>query len=298
MSIRAKIIKRLLRSQMSGWADGSVEEQRIRQNKSVQSIKLPANTHCQPVDVNGVPAEWIESPDVTSGVFLYLHGGAYSIGSITSHRELIARLAHATGMRGLAINYRLAPEDPYPAALEDALTAYRWLLSEGIDASKIIIIGDSAGGGLALALLSALSNTGESLPAGAVCLSPWADLTNSGASFQSKANRDPYLTFDILEMYAGYYAGEQDRKLPLISPLYADFSDFPPLLIHAGSDEVLLDDATRVAEKADKAGVDVTLKVWDGLFHVFSIISFLPESKKAMENIAQFTAVCVSGDSE
>ena len=293
MRLQTKLIKRLLFIHMSGWADGSIKTQRARQNKLRKFIKLPANTHCQPVDANGVSAEWIESPDSKSGILLYLHGGAYAIGLIASHRGFVARLAHATQLRGLAINYRLAPEHPHPAALEDALTAYQWLLSECVDPSQIIIAGDSAGGGLTLALLTALRDAGKPLPAGAICLSPWADLTNSGASFQSKADLDGFLSFDILEMYAGYYAGEQERTSPLISPLFADFTGFPPLLIHVGSDEVLLDDARVVAKNAQKAGVDVTLKIWEGLFHVFPMVPFLSESKKVMESIAAFTAVYV-----
>lgn len=290
MSIQAKIIKKLMPILMSGWSDGPIEAQRARSDRSSRFFKLPTNTSCQPVDADGVPAEWIDAPDADSGVFLYLHGGAYAINSINTHRELVARLAHATHLRGLVIDYRLAPEHPHPAALEDALTAYRWLLTQGFAPSQIIIAGDSAGGGLALATLIALRDAGETLPAGAVCFSPWVDLAHTGASIQSKAKADPILSFAILEMYATYYAAGQDRKMPLISPLYADLSGLPPLLIQVGSDEVLLDDAVRFAENARKAGVDVTLEVWDGLFHVFHTVSFLPETMQAAENIARFVA--------
>lgn len=290
MSIQAKIIKKLMPRLMSGWSEGPIEEQRARQEKSNRFTKLPADTICQPVDADGVLAEWIDAPDAVSGAFLYLHGGAYALNSINTHRELVARLTHATKLRGLAIDYRLAPEHPHPAALEDALAAYRWLLTEGFTPSQIVIMGDSAGGGLALATLIALRDAGEPLPAGAICISPWVDLAHTGASIQSKAKADAILDIDSLERYAGYYAAGQDRKRPLISPLYADLSGLPPLLIQVGSDEVLLDDSVRCAENARKAGVDVTLNVWDGLFHAFPIIAFLPETKEAVENIAAFVA--------
>ncbi len=292
MSLLAKIVKKILPF-MPDWTDGTIDEQRARQENALRFAKFPADTDCRPVDADGIPAEWIETPETDFGVLFYLHGGAYAIGSIKSHRKFVAQLAHATRLRGLVINYRLAPEHPHPAALEDAVTAYRWLLAEGVDPSQIIIAGDSAGGGLTLATLATLRDAGDALPAGAVCFSPWADLTNTAASFQSKAKDDSMLSFDKLEMYAAYYADEQDRTSPYISPLYADFSGFPPLLIHVGADEVLLDDSTRVAVKAEKAGVDVILEIWDGLFHVFPMLSFLPETKKVVESVAEFAAGCV-----
>jgi acetyl esterase/lipase len=237
-----------------------------------------------------VPAEWIEASDADLGVILYLHGGAYALGSINSHREIVARLARTTKMRGLAIDYRLAPEHPYPAALEDAIAAYLWLLTQGYDPSQIIIAGDSAGGGLALGTLVTLRDAGKPLPAGAVCISPWTDLATTGASIQNKAKVDLILDPDSLEKYAKYYAGEHELTSPLISPLYADPKGLPPLLIQVGTDEILLDDATRFTKNAQESGVDVTLEIWDQMFHVFQMISFLPETKKAVGNIAEFVA--------
>ena len=290
MSVQAKIVKKLLPLQFSGWSKGSIEEQRAKQEKSTRFIKFPVNTRCQPVSVDGISAEWIEAPDANLGVMLYLHGGAYALGSVKVHREFIARLAHATSTRIIAINYRLAPEHPFPAALEDAHTAYRWLLAQGFAPSRIIIAGDSAGGGLTLAMLTALRDAGEALPAGAVCISPWLDLALTGASFQKNAKIDPILSADILEIYAKYYAGEQALTTPLLSPLYANMKGLPPLLIQVGGEEVLLDDAKRCAEIAREAGVDVTLEVWDELFHVFQLVGFLPESKEAIGHIAWFVS--------
>ncbi len=288
MSIRAKIIKRLISIQMSGWSDGPVEEQRARQARTARYIRLPADIRCQPVDANGVPAEWIAAPDVGRGALLYLHGGAYVLGSIQVYRDLVARLARATHTRVLAIDYRLAPEHPYPAALDDAITAYRWLLKGDVDPSHIMLVGDSAGGGLTLATLVALRDAGEPLPAGAVCLSPWTDLALTGASVQSKAGSDPILDPDSLRCYASYYADERDKTLPLLSPLYADFEGLPPLLFQVGTDEILLDDAVRCADKAREAGVDVTLTIWDEMVHVFQMMGFLTESKDAIRQIAEF----------
>ncbi len=296
MSLQAKIVKKLLPLQFSGWSKGSIEEQRARQEKNTRFIKLPADIQCQPISVDGISAEWIEAPDAKSGVMLYLHGGAYALGSINIHREFIARLARATNMRVLAINYRLAPEHPFPAALEDANTAYLWLLAQGIKPAQIIIAGDSAGGGLALAMLAALRDAGETLPSCAVCISPWTDLALTGASLQNNAKVDPILSSDTLEIYAKYYAGEQALTSPLISPIYADMKGLPPLLIQVGGEEVLFDDARRCAEIAREAGVDVTLEVWDEMFHVFQIIGFLPESKKAVENIARFVSTYLAID--
>jgi acetyl esterase/lipase len=186
VSLQAKIVKQLLRFRFSDWSQGSIEEQRARQVRSVSWNRLPADVVCRPVSAYGIGAEWIEEPGADAGVILYLHGGAYALGSIDTHREFVARLARTAGMRGLAIDYRLAPEHPYPAALEDATGAYDWLLAEGVAPSRIIIAGDSAGGGLALAALVALRDAGKPLPAGAVCISPWMDLALTGASIQTK----------------------------------------------------------------------------------------------------------------
>ncbi len=290
MSIRNKIIKKLVSFLMSGWSKGTIEEQRTRQEKMSKYAKLPADIQCQPINVEGISAEWINAPDADLGVILYLHGGAYALGSINVHREFIARLALATKMRCLAINYRLAPEHPFPAALEDATAAYHWLLTQGVDPSQIIIAGDSAGGGLALVTMVTLRDAGEQLPAGAVCISPWTDLSLTGASIEQKSKLDPILNPTSLDMYAKYYAGEYELTSPLISPLYADLHELPPLLIQVGADEILVDDAIRLTEKARDARVDVTLEIWDEMFHIFQLIPFLPETKKAIGSIAEFVS--------
>ena len=221
-SFQARLIKKILQVRFSGWSEGPITEQRSRQEKSAGYARLPKGSQCQPVDINGIPAEWIESPPAEAGVILYLHGGAYALGSINGHREFIARLTLAAQSKALAINYRLAPEHPFPAALEDALAAYRWLLSQGLNSSCIVIAGDSAGGGLAIATLVALRDAGDPLPAGAVCISPWVDLALTSASIHQNSRLNPILDPKGLEMYAGLYAGSRELTFPLISPLYTD----------------------------------------------------------------------------
>ena len=265
-----------------------VAEQRARAEKMARFFRLPKGMQYQPVDANGVPAGWFIPGQAADGVMLYLHGGAYALGSVNAHREFLARLTTAIGKRILAIDYRLAPEHPYPAALEDAVTAYRWLLGQGIAARQIVIAGDSAGGGLTLAALLAVRDEGQPLPAGAVCISPWVDLALAGDSMQEKADVELVLDRDSLAMFAALYAGDEPLTDPLISPLYADLTGLPPLLIQVGTDEILLDDAARFAHKAQAAGVDVTLEVWQGMFHVFHIFPFFAETAEAVAQIAEF----------
>lgn len=287
-SIQSRIAEIFLHLQFSNWSEGTIAQQRTRQEKTAQYMPVPRQVKCRAAEVNGVAAEWIEAPNPGPGVILYFHGGAYNLGSVNVNRELIARLAVATRSRALAINYRLAPENPFPAALEDAVSAYRWLLEQGSDSSQIIFAGDSAGGGLAIASLVAIRDSGTPLPAGAICISPWVDLALSGESIQVKSAVDPILNHTSLVQYAKEYAGDVPLTSPLISPLYADLENLPPLLIQVGTNEILLDDAKRIADKARQAGVEVTLEIWEGLFHVFHLFGFLPETQKATQQIVDF----------
>lgn len=289
-SISARIAGKLMRVLFSGWSDGTVAQQRARQARGAGLSPLPKGIRHRPVAIDGIPGEWIEGPDAGAGVLLYLHGGAYVLGSVAIHRELIARLALATRTRALAIDYRLAPEHPYPAALEDLVRVYRWLLQEGYDPARIFIAGDSAGGGLTVAGLIHLRDSGDRLPAGGICISPWVDLTLSGQSVRDNARLDPILDPASLAMYAEYYRGSRERSSPQISPLFADLRGLPPLLIQVGANEILLDDAVRLVERARQAGVDSTLEAWDGLFHVFHLFAFLPETRQAVDSIARFVA--------
>jgi acetyl esterase/lipase len=239
---------------------------------------------------NGVPGEWI-IPDGTrtERVILYLHGGSYSAGSSHSHRALAANIAHAAKSRALTVDYRLAPEHPYPAALEDALAAYRWLIEKQIKPEQISVAGDSAGGGLTVALLLALRDLCIPMPASAVLLSPWTDLSASGESWQTNAKADYVINGEKLQVAARMYLGGTDPRSPLASPLYANLGGLPRLLIQVGSDEILLSDSTHLAEHARRAGVDVTLEIWEGMQHVWHFAAnIVPEAREAIEKIGEF----------
>ena len=242
------------------------------------------------VSANNVPAEW-NTPENAVGqrVMMYLHGGAYVAGSLKSHREMVFRLASASRARALAIDYRLAPEHPYPAALKDAFNAYQYLLDMGTEATDITIIGDSAGGGLALALLQKLRSKEIPLPACAICLSPWTDLTGSGQTMRSNSKIDPMLTPQLLDEDARYYANGMDMKIPTISPLFGSFAGLPPILIQVGSDEILLDDSRRLVALAKNDGLEIELDIWPGMFHVWQMFFLLlSDARKAINKIGRF----------
>ncbi|MDE0777326.1 MAG: alpha/beta hydrolase [Nocardioides sp.] len=240
------------------------------------------------VDVGGVPAEWIGTGD--GPVVVYAHGGGYCIGSLDSHRPMLTHLASAVSGRVLAVDYRLAPENPFPAALDDACAAYRWVLAGGMDPSRVVLAGDSAGGGLTLATLVALRDAADPLPAAGVCLSPWADLTQSGATMSEKSDVDPMVHAEDLDRWATAYAGSgNDPGAPGLSPLFADLSGLPPLLVEVGTAEVLLDDARRVVERARAAGVDVTLFEGEDLIHVWHFFAgAVPEADEGIVRVARF----------
>jgi epsilon-lactone hydrolase len=254
------------------------------------SERVASDVKCEPLTVNGVPAEWIVAPGAAGDrVILYLHGGGYVVGSIITHRAMVARIGRASQARALAIDYRLAPEHPFPAAVDDAVAAYRWLLEQGYKPAKIVVSGDSAGGGLVLAALLALRDAGLPMPAAAVPISPWADLEGTGESVKSKASRDPMVNLEGLAGMAKAYIGNQDPRNPLASPIYADYHGLPPMLIHVGEAEILLDDATRVADKAKAAGIDVELEVWDEMIHVWHVFAkILPEGQQAIDRIGAY----------
>ncbi len=277
----------MLRSAPPFPQDMDVATRRQRMEDLTSGAPLPEGTRVTPVDAGGVPAEWVDAPGaIGAGAILYLHGGGYTVGSVRTHRALVARLAAATGVRALTVDYRLAPEHPYPAALEDALAAYRWLVGGGAEPARIVVAGDSAGGGLAVALLVALRDAGDALPAAGVCISPWTDLACTGASMTTRAGADPMVQrAGLLEMAAAYLGG-QDARTPLASPLHADLRGLPPMLVHVGGAETLLDDAIRLAERARAAGTAVDLEVWDDMIHVWHAFSpLLPEADEAVAGI-------------
>jgi monoterpene epsilon-lactone hydrolase len=252
--------------------------------------KLPKGIEVSPITIDGLSAEWIIPSRATKDkVILYFHGGGYVMGSCQAHRSIVAKFVKGSEVGALLFDYRLAPEHPFPAALEDSVTAYRWLLIKGVSPSHIVFVGDSAGGGLCLATLIALRDKGIPLPAAAVALSPWTDLKCTGESYRTKVKVDPLTWPESWTVFSKYYAGDNDPCNPWISPYYGDLHGLPPILIYVGEDEVLLDDSTRFAEKAKDAGVDVTLKVGEGMFHCFPVCAPLfPEAKQAMDEICTF----------
>jgi monoterpene epsilon-lactone hydrolase len=233
---------------------------------------VPPDVQVEAADVKGVPAEWTITPGGDpKRVILFLHGGGYMSGSIASHRHLIAQAAREAGTRSLALGYRLAPEHPYPAALEDALTAYRYLLEQGFAPHHIAIAGESAGGGLAVATLVSLREMGLPLPACAWCSSPWVDLEMSGSTMATKDSVDPLIHRPYLEELAAAYLRGADPRGPMVSPIHADLHGLPPMLIQVGSAETLLDDAVKLAGTAGAAEVSTTLRVWPDMIHAWHL---------------------------
>ncbi len=258
--------------------------------------KLPAGVETEPVQIGEMPAEWVRPKDAADvPTMLYFHGGGYVSGTISAHRAIVAKFVDASRVRALLFEYRLAPEHRHPAALEDAVAAYQWLLDHGIPHDKIAFVGDSGGAGLALATLLALKDRGITLPTAAALLSPVTDLTCSGASYTTNAKR--CLSPEGMGPACGqHYAGDLDPALPYISPLFGNLRDLPPLLIYVGGHETLLDDSTRFAQKGREAGVDVTLRVGDGLFHCYPACSpMFPEAKEAMDEICDFVKTRFEG---
>lgn len=248
-----------------------------------------AGTHVQRTTLGGVPVEIASPPKQSAAAtIIYLHGGAYVAVSARSYRRLVTHLAVATGCRVIAVDYRLAPEHPYPAALDDAIAVYT---AESLTqpSEKIFLAGDSAGGGLTMATAVALRDRGQDQPTALICISPWVDLTCSGRSMTTRAGRERMLSPAGLAADARLYAGGKDLGSPLVSPLFADLNGLPPMLIQVGEDEVLLDDATRLANAARAAGVTVNLQVWPHLWHVWHLYAgLLPEADAALRSIAGF----------
>ncbi len=284
-----KTVLELLRSAPPLPEGASVDQMRAGMERMTAGAPLAEDVDYEAIESGGVPAEWAVAGNARDDrVILYLHGGGYVIGSVRTHRQLVGDLSRASGAKVLSLDYRLAPEDPHPAAVDDAFAAYRHLL-DSFDPSKVAIAGDSAGGGLTAATLVALRDAGEPLPAAGVMISPWLDLTLSGESMDGKAAEDPMVQRGGLQMMADAYVAAADAKAATISPLFADLAGLPPLLVHVGTAETLLDDSTRFAEKAKSAGVDVELEIWEDMIHVWHAFSMiLPEGRQATDRIGDY----------
>ncbi|MBN1138897.1 MAG: alpha/beta hydrolase [Anaerolineae bacterium] len=288
-----KIQRRL--SQRSGARD--VAEHRASIEKLCRFFKPIGPIRCEPVEANGVPAEWV-IPEVvqSSRAILFIHGGSFVAGSIASHRTLAGNVAIASKTRALLLDYRLAPEHPFPAAVEDVVAAYEWLLSQGLAPSQVVAAGDSAGGNLALALLIYLRDRQQPMPAGGVGLCPAPDLSFSGESVAVNLKKDIMLDVGEERTYIDAYLNGVDPRTPLASPIYADLRGLPPLLMQVGSDEILLPDVERFAEKARAAGVEATLEVWPEMQHDWQMAAkLLPEGRQAIEHAGAFVERVLSG---
>lgn len=290
-SIQANVLKFWLKHQhIFGRGEYDPQYLRMQMDHAAGRMILHRDVQIVPVQAGTVSAEWLIPAGASEDrALLYIHGGAWFMGSPASHRGLVSYIAYESDVRALSINYRLAPENPFPAGLDDCIAAYEWLLNSGIPPQKIIVAGDSAGGNLTLALLVALRDADKPLPVGAVALSPATDLAFTGESLKTRAHLDPILSNlgsnSIIPDYIALY----DPHHPYISPLYADLNGLPPILIHVGDYETLLDDAVRFGECARAAGVNAQVVIWPEMFHVFQIfVPLLPEARRSVTQIAAF----------
>jgi epsilon-lactone hydrolase len=248
----------------------SIEQRRAASDSLGDLFPLATDVLVEQADACGVPAEWASTPDVSSSeVILYLHGGGYVWGSLKSHRHLVSELGRAAMMRTLALDYRRAPEFPFPHALEDAVSGYRFLVGSGFKPRQIAVAGDSAGAGLAVALLVRLKELGMQQPACALLFSPWVDMTVTADSYSRNAKRDPVLNCEIMQFLAEQYLGRLPRETPLASPVFAELGGIAPLTIFVGATEALLDDAVALTRAAGLADVSVRLEIWPKMFHIW-----------------------------
>lgn len=269
------------------WGAGTtLEEMRDGFAELVSGGRRP--TTIRPVDASGVPGAWI-GDETTERVVLYCHGGGYQMGSILSHGDLMQKLADESGAKVFGFNYRLAPEHRYPAALEDAVTVYRWLIESGVRPERLAIAGDSAGAGLALALMLKLRELGSPLPATAVFLSPWLDLQARSETYQSMAAVDPLTQRDKVLRMARTYIGKQgDPSDPLASPIEGDLTRMPPILVHVGGSETVLGDSELLLDRAARAGTDVKVEIWPGMIHHFQVFPELTEASQSLRQIGAY----------
>lgn len=291
MTISPALEKILATKRANPYSDEkSIQELRDEHRAGGAAIPLLEGAEWKNINADGVPAEWISCGETTSGrVFLFIHGGGYYRGSAKATRSTAARISGVSGMRCLSIDYRLAPEHAFPAAIDDTYTAYKWLLGQGIAPEDIVIGGISAGGGLTLALLLKLKEKGEPYPAGAVPISAWTDMTQSGETMHTNADSDPVICKAYLDRMAKLYLAGASAKTQLASPLFGNLAGLPPMLVQVGSAESMLDDSRRFAEKARTAGVDVEYEVWEDMFHGWhGSAHILKEAEQAIESIGRF----------
>ena len=295
VSRKAKILLNLLRSlPVKSSGDRSVERKRHILERTLSILKVPKTISVEQTQINNLYAEWLYPTKIgymnSEYTILYLHGGAYVIGSPKTHRAFAGRFSMLTETQVLLLDYRLAPEYPFPAALEDATKTYLKLISDmELEPDKVILMGDSAGGGLALSTMLNLKSIKKPLPRAAICISPWTDLTLSGESILTKEDEDPQLSKKNLEFAAEMYLQGQNPRNPLVSPLFGELHGLPPIFIQVGTSEILLDDSVRFAKKALESGVDIKIDIWEEMTHCFTLFGkMLPESRLALQRLNDF----------
>jgi acetyl esterase/lipase len=249
----------------------------------------PGDAVFEPAQIGPIKGEWVRTAASAPGrLILYFHGGGYVAGSPETHRPLVARLCQASEASAFSLAYRLAPEFGFPAAVRDGIDAYRHLIAKGIGAKSIVLAGDGSGGGLAFAVLLAIRNAGMEMPAACVAMSPWADLSLSGWSVLQNAKADTALNWELLFVSARHYLKRTNPSDPYASPAFASFKDFPPIMVHGGSLEMLRDDASRIGDRAAEAGTQVSIEIYDGMQHVFQANPYVPEARVSLARLGQF----------
>ena len=291
-SWQSAIFSRMSRLSRPTVAGGETDVEELRRQFNYLTGRfaaVPKDAVFETGQLGPVKGEWVRVPGAAPHrVILYFHGGGYISGSPQTHRALIARLASASSANVFAVDYRLAPDFAFPAGLRDGIDAYRHLLQHGVSASQVVLAGDGAGGGLVFSCLLAIRNAGLPMPAAAVAMSPWADLSLSGWSVLQNQKKDAALSWDLLFMSARHYLKKQSPADPYASPIYAPFRDFPPIMVHAGSNEILRDDASRIGDRAAEAGIPVSVEIYDGMQHVFQASAYVPEAKVSLQRLGNF----------
>ena len=298
-SFKSKIFRFILRNRHI--LAGHIKKQVIDSNTSIEKLredirkatakaKIPEGITFTPADFKDFHAEWVSLKDVREdSAILYFHGSGFVMGTSEDHRALVAKFVQRCGLKALVFDYSLAPEYPFPAAINDSAAIYSWMLSSGYKPQNIVFAGDSAGACIAFSTLLVLRDKNIPFPAAVVAMSPCTDLTCSGRSHVTKAKADPATPKGATKTYTSYYIGDGDPKSPYMSPLFADLEGFPPIMIQVGEDETLLDDSVRFAKKARESGVEIYLHIWEGMFHCFPLLSpMFKEATQAMNEICEF----------
>lgn len=292
ISWRARLVRELtsIYVGMKDAATVEIEPARARLDRLSGMIPLATGVRSESATVAGLHAEYLVPAEAATGrLLLYWHGGAYLMGSCRSHRSFVSHIAKSSGVTALLAEYRLAPENPFPAAVDDAVNVYKALLGDGHRPDDIVVAGDSAGGGLSVAMLMRLRDEGLELPHALALLSPWLDLSGGGESMQSRRHKDPWFDPEDLPHIARHYCCDADLTNPLVSPVYGDAGHFPPTYIQVGDDEILLSDSERMVEMIRRGGGQAELEVWPGMWHVWQMfVQFMPESRQAVDRLGEF----------